>query len=322
MLYTIITLCILFVAYTNGANDNFKGVATLFGTRITNYKNAITWATATTAAGSIASIFLAAELVKNFSGKGLVPDEIIATPAFVVAVGLGAAITVFIATRIGMPVSTTHGLVGALTGVGLTAVGTTFNFDKLGKTFFLPLIASPFLALAVSVIVYYLCKKLLSSLNEKSPKTLERLHFASAGIVSFSRGLNDTPKIVALLLIVSWLDIKIAMLLVAVAMALGGWFNAEKVAETMSQKITTMTNEQGFSANIVTSLLVTTASYHGLPVSTTHVSVGSLFGIGLLNKTANIKTITNILLSWAMTLPFAAIISGLVYSLLTKLIII
>jgi inorganic phosphate transporter, PiT family len=322
MLYTIIIISILFVAYTNGANDNFKGVATLFGSGTTDYKKAITWATATTAAGSIASIFLAAELVKNFSGKGLVPDELIATPAFVVAVGLGAALTVFTATKIGMPVSTTHSLVGALTGVGLTAVGSAFNFDKLGKTFFMPLIVSPFLALAVSVAVYYVFKGLLERLNKKSPKTLKIMHFISAGVVSFARGLNDTPKIVALLLIVSWLDLKVAMLLVAVAMALGGWFNAEKIAETMSKKITTMSNEQGFSANFVTSILVTTASYHGLPVSTTHVSVGSLFGIGLLTKSANIKTIANILLSWVLTLPLAALISGLVYVILTKIIVI
>jgi inorganic phosphate transporter, PiT family len=320
MLYIIIIISILFVAYTNGANDNFKGVATLFGTGTTDYKKAISWATITTAAGSIASIFLAAELVKNFSGKGLVPDDLIATPAFVVAVGLGAALTVFLATKIGMPVSTTHGLVGALTGVGLTAVGSAFNFEKLGKTFFLPLIVSPFLALAISVAVYYIFKRLLENINEKSPKTLEILHFISAGIVSFARGLNDTPKIVALLLIVSWLDIKVAMLLVAVFIALGGWFNAAKIAETMSKKITTMSNEQGFSANLVTSLLVTTASYHGLPVSTTHVSVGSLFGIGLLTKTANVKTIRNILLSWVLTLPLAAIISGLVYLILTKIV--
>ena len=69
----ILFLSTCFLAYSNGANDNFKGVATLFGSKTTNYKFAIWWATITTFAGSLASIFFAYGLVKTFSGKGLVP---------------------------------------------------------------------------------------------------------------------------------------------------------------------------------------------------------------------------------------------------------
>ena len=55
---------------------------------------------------------------------------------------------------------------------------------------------------------------------------------------------------------------------------------------------------------------------HGLPVSTTHVSVGSLFGIGTITKKANYKVIGKIILSWVLTLPIAAFISALLYKLL------
>jgi PiT family inorganic phosphate transporter len=113
MILILLFIAACFLAYSNGANDNFKGVATLFGSGTTNYKKAINWATITTLSGSIAAIFLAEELVKNFSGKGLVPDELIQTPIFAIAIALGAAITVFSATKIGMPISTTHSLVGA-----------------------------------------------------------------------------------------------------------------------------------------------------------------------------------------------------------------
>ena len=65
----------------------------------TNYKKAIAWATVTTFAGSIAAIFLAGKLVKNFSGKGLVPDTLIQSPEFAISIVLGAALTVFIATK-------------------------------------------------------------------------------------------------------------------------------------------------------------------------------------------------------------------------------
>lgn len=365
----LLLLSACFLAYSNGANDNFKGVATLFGSGTTNYKKAIIWASVTTFAGSVAAIFLANELVKNFSGKGLVPNELLLTPTFAIAIALGAAITVFIATKVGMPISTTHSLVGALFGAGIVAVGSDFNFAKLGKTFLMPLIVSPLMAAVASLLLYIIfrhfrkllgitkntgiyaekiktelatvgtnnqmnivSKETISVTSEhpletyngnfmgiSSQKILDTLHFISAGIVSFARGLNDTPKIVGLLLIIGSLDIKYSMLIIAVVMTIGGLLNAKKVGVNMGKKITPMNSGQGFTANIITGLLVTTASVHGLPVSTTHVSVGSIFGIGTVTKKSDKKMITKIIGSWILTLPIAALASALVYITLTQL---
>jgi PiT family inorganic phosphate transporter len=90
----LLFLATLFLAYSNGANDNFKGVATLFGSQTTSYKTAIVWATLTTFAGSICSVFLASALVKSFSGKGLVPDAIANGTDFHLAIALSVGITV------------------------------------------------------------------------------------------------------------------------------------------------------------------------------------------------------------------------------------
>jgi len=130
--------------------------------------------------------------------------------------------------------------------------------------------------------------------------------------------LNDTPKIAALLLVVKVLDIHWGLVAVAVAIALGGLLNAKKVAETMSLKITAMNHGQGFSANLSTGILVILASKYGLPVSTTHVSVGSLFGIGLTTGKANLRVVLGILLSWLLTMPCAALIAALVYWLIRR----
>jgi len=81
----------------------------------------------------------------------------------------------------------------------------------------------------------------------------------------------------------------------------------------MSHRITTISHDQGLSANLVTALLVIFASKLGMPVSTTHVSVGSLFGIGLVNGQANKHMIASIALSWLLTLPCAAICAAVVY---------
>lgn len=373
MILIVLFLVACFLAYSNGANDNFKGVATLFGSGTTNYKGAITWATITTFLGSIAALFLAGALVNNFSGKGLVPDALIQAPEFAISIALGAGITVFFASRIGMPVSTTHALVGALFGSGVVAVGAAFNFSKLGNTFLFPLIFSPFMAALFSLLSYLVFKRvrLACGINREScicvgnefkpvtqvvqkdeavsgkavtrksvrvakeedcvevyrgkfmginaQKLLDATHYLSAGVVSFARGLNDTPKIVGLLLVINAFDIRWGMVTIALAMAFGGILNARKVGETVGKKITPMNHGQGFTANLITGLLVTTASVHGMPVSTTHVSVGSIFGIGTVTKKANIKVVGNILLSWLLTLPVAAICSGIVYWVMTQL---
>src|SRR5436190_181798 len=155
MIFVALFLATCFLAYSNGANDNFKGVASLYGCRAASYRTAITWATITTFAGSIASIFLAQALLKKFSGKGLVPDNLVGSEAFLLAVALAAAITVILATRLGFPISTTHALTGAIVGCGLVAVGSGVNFSALGKGFVLPLLLSPVLAIVLGALIYF-----------------------------------------------------------------------------------------------------------------------------------------------------------------------
>jgi PiT family inorganic phosphate transporter len=90
------------------------------------------------------------------------------------------------------------------------------------------------------------------------------------------------------------------------AIALGGILNARRVADTMSHRITAMNHGQGFTANLVTSVIVIGASRLGMPVSTTHVSCGALFGIGTITGQAGWRTIGRILMAWVTTLPLGA----------------
>src|SRR5437879_2560849 len=98
----LLLITVLLLAYSNGANDNFKGVATLFGSGTTNYRRALLWATLTTLAGSLLALVLASRLADAFTGKGLVPDDVVCQQAFILAIGLGAALTVLLASRAGL----------------------------------------------------------------------------------------------------------------------------------------------------------------------------------------------------------------------------
>ena len=354
----VVALVVVFLSLSNGSNDNFKGVATIYGSGSASYRVCLAWATITTLAGSLLALILAAGLVKTFSAKGLVPDAVASSPTFLAAAALGAASTVLLATRLGFPVSTTHALTGALVGAGFVCAGSAVNLGVLGKTFFLPLLLGPVIAVVIVTCAYPLARSLRRGLGVErhscvcvagtwtplaavdgqataapgSPavvscdardrylgtlfgltaqRALDGLHFVSAGAVGFARGLNDTPKIVAIIIAAKALPANTGLAVAAFAMVLGGLLGARRVAETMSKKITTLNAGQGFVANVTAATLVLLASLKGLPVSTTHVTTGGIFGIGLVNRSARWAAVTQILLAWLITLPTGAALGAL-----------
>lgn len=350
-LIMLIAFGALFVAFSNGANDNFKGFATIWGSQSLSYRQALWLATIATLAGSMVSLVLANGLIAQFSGKGLVPDMLMGDPAFVAAVAIGAAATVIAATRLGMPVSTTHALLGGLMGGGLALSSSGINVASLGKSFIAPLLFSPIAAAMLGAAAYQLlrlrrpnidcacitaetpianlggeqalytsvavpriviapmadCERLPAQARRLPiPAVLRQLHLLSAASICFARAVNDTPKIVALLLVARVSGVTPSVSVVAVAMAAGGLLLGRRVAETMSFRLNRLDDTQGLSANLITAFLVILASRFGLPVSTTHVSVGSIAGVGADAGTLHRKALANVLLSWVVTLPLAA----------------
>jgi inorganic phosphate transporter, PiT family len=363
-MFLVVVIAVAWLAFANGANDNFKGVATLYGSGTLSYRAALAWATLTTFGGSMVSIALAGTLLSAFSGSGLLPPEVAGSAAFQFSAVAAAAITILLATRFGMPTSTTHALTGALLGVALVVDGGASAWAPLTQRFAVPLLVSPLVAIVVSVCLFLATSKLrrrsapsdpscicvvaapcaavpataaamsipspalvVGSVAEcerslgpntaivRSDRFADAVHVLSAGSVCFARALNDTPKIAALLFAAGALGATWSLALVALAMALGGLVASRRVAETMSRGITTLDPVEGLSANLTTAGLVIAASRYGLPVSTTHVSCGSIFGIGAVTRSARWATIAKIFAAWAMTLPIGALLAALFYSL-------
>jgi len=231
---------------------------------------------------------------------------------------MGAALTCFVATRFGFPVSTTHALVGALLGAGLAGSGADVQFAAIGKNFIFPLFFSPAVAVVLGAVTYVTLKALRLAPDNRTP-TLDAMHYLSTGAASFARGLNDTPKMAALLMASPALGTSWGYLTIALMIVVGGLLDADRVAETLGKKVTSMNPGQGFAASLVTAALVTTASLHSLPVSTTHVSVGSLLGIGVTTRQAKWRKVGEILLAWVTTVPCAAILAALAFILVQLL---
>jgi len=362
VLIGLIFLAALLLAYANGANDNFKATATIYGSGTLGYRSSLGLATVAQISGSVASVFLAGALVSAFSGKGLVPDATVASPAFIFAVGTGAAATVLVATRFGLPISTTHALVGGLVGAGFALSPAELNLSVLGTKYFLPLLSSPLIAFVAATILYPLASRARRSIGLKestcicvegcfepvevsaegtmvlahsglaitiaeqdectqryigsvagvsAQTVVDILHGISAFALGFARGLNDTPKVFALLVAASWtgFDPRGSLAVIAVAMAAGGLLHSRRLAETLGHNITEMNHGQGLVANAVASSLVIGASLLGSPVSTTHVSTGGIFGIGIWSGRTSWALAGGIVLAWVATLPLGAAIA-------------
>ncbi|MCP9463875.1 MAG: inorganic phosphate transporter [Nitrospira sp.] len=155
---------------------------------------------------------------------------------------------------------------------------------------------------------------------------LDTVHWLSSGLASFARGMNDAPKIVAMLLLGSlpsvWPSSASSLVWfggVALAMGIGSYLGGLRVTTVLAERITTMDHVEGLSANLTTSSLVLLSGIMGLPVSTTHVSSSAIIGIGLRNgmRTIQWRTVRDMVLAWGVTLPATALFTSLCYLVLS-----
>jgi len=366
LLFLTVGALALLLGYANGANDVSRGIATLVGSGVGNFRAAVAWGTAWTFLGSLAAAAASQSLVAAFSGKGFLARPIEA-PEFLASVGFGAAAWVLFTVWRGLPVSTTHSLVGALAGAGVISQGwAELHWAYLAKKAALPLALSPFLALAAIYALfpllrfalarvdrYCLCLErrvaiagygsaaALEGLGEApviarseecaaSPavagrvNVLDGLHWISSAATSFARSLNDTPKVVAIgIAAAAFFGTSSGLLYAgaALAMAAGSLVSGFRVTETLARRVTAMSPTEGFSANLVTTVLVGLASWQGLPVSTTQISTGAIVGVGLHRDARSVRwtTVGNIAFAWLVTVPAAGLIAVGAYAALEAL---
>jgi PiT family inorganic phosphate transporter len=317
-------LLVAAVAYANGANDVSKGIATLVGSGVADYRRAIAWGTGCTVVGALLSVGTGAALADTFS-KGLLTSAGGVTFAFAIGVIVGTAAWVALATRLSLPVSTTHALTGAIVGSGAVVFGLHgVRWSALLQKIVVPLLLSPVLGLVVAVVLIVVLRAVAVR------RGLHGLHWLSSGATSLARGLNDAPKLAGLAVLLAlplrhtapsstgWLGV---YLLIACAMGLGSLIAGQRVTRTLATKITRMDDREGTASNVCTAVLVTAAALRGLPVSTTHVSSGSIIGIGAEahDGRLDLRVIRDIALAWVITLPGAGLLAVIGWSLVRVL---
>jgi PiT family inorganic phosphate transporter len=317
----IVILGLLF-DYTNGFHDAANVVSTVIATRVLTPLVAIILASVLNMIGATQISGVAKTIT-----TGLV-DAHSASQIMVVCALVGAIIWNFATWYWGIPSSSSYALVGGLVGASWVAAGPeAVLWSGLLFKVVIPMILSPLAGFLLGFVVMKGLNALLkTSLVHKKAKIFSRLQIASASLVALSHGLNDAQKSMGVITLGLFAAQMIAqpqiplwvIIACAVVMGLGTASGGFRIIRTVGYEITKLQPFQGFAAETSASCVILTASFLGMPVSSTHMIVGSVTGVGAAKGAAHVRwsTAKKLVNAWIFTLPGAALVSGLMYQLI------
>ena len=318
LIWAVVLLAVLF-DYVNGFHDTANAIATSVSTRAITPRHAIIMAATLNFAGAMISTGVA----KTIGGDLVLNPSQISLEVIVAAL-IGSIIWNITTWYYCIPSSSSHSLVGGVIGAVSISVGPA-ALDVTGiSKIVMSLILSPIVALATG---YFVMIGLLWIFRNFSPITLNRqfrkMQLVSASLMAFSHGSNDAQKamgIIALALLsggyIETMEIPVwVKIACATSMALGTSAGGWRIISTMGTKIFKMESINGFAADLNSSIVIFTATFLHLPVSTTHVVSGSIMGIGSAERVRAVHwgVARSMLLAWVITIPISACISAVIY---------
>jgi len=301
----------IFLGWSLGAND----AANVFGSAVSS-KMVKFW----TAAVLAASFVLIGALMEGQAGIETLQGLTRFTYHQAVIASIAAAFTVTIMTLIGLPVSTSQAVVGAILGVGI--LNRQLNIAGLGKVL-ICWVGTPFGGIIIGIIVYKLLAAIANrmNLNLFQADLMLRLCLIAAGSYgAYALGANNVANVTAVFVGAGMLDVFSATLIGGMSIGLGILTFSRKVMETVGKKLVTL---DPFSALVV--ILAEAITVHiyalvGVPVSTSQVVIGAVLGVGIIKgvNTIQRRTLVNIFLTWVIT-PLVASIFALSLDFATHL---
>ena len=315
--------------FLNGLHDAANSIATVVATRLLSPATAVVFA----AFFNFAAYFLSLAIpelhrVADTIGKGLIDKDLV-TPAVVFGALVGAMFWNVVTWLKGIPSSSSHALVGGIVGAGVAHAGLTgVQWTGLNKTL-VAIVLSPTLGMMLSMLIMLLTSWLgLRASAAGAERTFRALHLVSSATYSIGHGLNDAQKtmgIIAVLLystgylqgdfhVPHWVAIS-CYVAIGLGTLTGGW----RIIETMGTRITKLSQHQGFSASTGGTVMLITASWYGIPVSTTHTITGCIIGAGAARRASAVRwqVARNVMTAWLITIPASAIVAALFYYLVS-----
>jgi PiT family inorganic phosphate transporter len=315
--------------FLNGLHDAANAIATVVATRLLRPVPAVAFA----AFFNFAAYFLAVQWpslhnVANTVGKGLIDKDLV-TPGVVFGALVGAMFWNIVTWLKGIPSSSSHALIGGIVGAGVAHAGLTgVQWTGLNKTV-IAIVLSPTLGLLVTMLIMLTTSWAgVRASARGAERTLKVLHLCSSGAYCLSHGLNDAQKtmgVIAVLLystghlsggfhVPNWVSLSCY-----VAMGLGTLMGGWRIIETLGTRITKLSQQQGFSASLGGSIMLFSASWLGIPVSTTHTITGCVIGAGAARRASAVRwgVARDVMIAWIITIPASAAVAALFYWITT-----
>nr|WP_295974072.1 inorganic phosphate transporter [uncultured Bacillus sp.] len=323
LLTILIVICALAFDFINGFHDTANAIATSVSTKALKPRHAILMAATMNFVGAMTFTGVAKTITKDIVDPFTLPNG-----SVVILAALLAAIAWNLITwYYGIPSSSSHAIIGAIAGAAIVSAGA----DSLNYSGFIKIIeallVSPILAFLVGYIVYSIFKVIFKHNNlAKTNKGFRIFQIFTAALQSYSHGTNDAQKamgIITMALIASghlpsnevpiWVQFACATAM-GLGTSIGGW----KIIKTVGGNIMKIRPVNGVAADLTGALIIFIATFIHLPVSTTHVISSSIMGVGASHRLKGVKwgTAQRMIITWVITLPIAATLSGLFYLLL------
>ncbi len=320
-LVIVIALALVF-DFLNGLHDSSNIVATMISSRAFRPQVAL----GITALAEFSGPFLFGVAVATTIGEEIVPAGAI-TLEVIIACLIGAILWNLITWFLGIPSSSSHGLIGGL--IGAVIVGAGFDAVRLAglEKVLIALFTSPLIGFIVGFILTRLIFFLARSASPRINEFFKRSQLLTALGLAFSHGTNDAQKtmgVITLSLVIGgvlpsfhvpvWV-VAASAGAIALGTSLGGW----RLIKTLGGKFYKIRPVHSFSAQLSSALVIIAASLVGGPVSTTQVVSSAIMGVGSSERWGKVRwgVAGDIVTAWFITIPATALISAGIYWLLT-----
>ncbi|MGI6487415.1 MAG: inorganic phosphate transporter [Syntrophothermaceae bacterium] len=321
VLVVVIMLALAF-DYVNGFHDTANAIATSVSTKALTPRAAIMIAAILNFVGALSGTGVAKTI-----GQGLVSPEVVTGHVLIAALS-GAIFWNVFTWYFGIPSSSSHALIGGLSGAAVAGLGfravNWLGFKGILAALILSPLAGFFVGSINMTILFWMFK---SVPPHKINNNFRRLQVLSACMAAFSHGSNDAQKSMGIitLALVSAGYLQVfhvplwVMVACATAMALGTMAGGWKIIRTMGGKIFRIEPINGFAADFTASMVIYTATLLHAPVSTTHVVSSSIMGVGAAKRFKGVRwgVAQQIVIAWVVTIPSSGAVAAIIYQLIS-----
>ncbi len=328
LLVAVIITALVF-EYINGFHDSANAIAAVVSTKVLSPRTAVTYSAVLNLVGAMLGVHVAKTI-----GAGIIATNSISLQVILCAL-IAAVIWNLITWWFGLPSSSSHALIGGLIGAAVVHAGVNcVHFGVLLNKVVIPMFASPVVGFFVGFMVmtaflWMFCKMRPDIVNKK----FRKVQIVAAGMVALSHGMNDAQKTMGIItmalvtcgvLVMSPSDFYVPFyvkIICAITMALGTMSGGWKIIHTMGKKIIKLKPINGAAADFSSASIILTASFFGIPLSTTHIVSTVIMGVGSTVKAHAVKwgVVGNIITAWVLTIPCCIAIASITYSVLRLL---